>query len=92
MNGRRVHLRVQGRVQGVSFRDSAKAEARGLQLLGWVRNLPSGDVEAVAQGDGPQVAAFIDWCRRGPVGAHVTHLAVEDAPQVGELHGFEVRP
>jgi acylphosphatase len=90
MNGRRVHLVVRGLVQGVSFRASAQAEARRLQVAGWVRNLPSGDVEALAEGAPEAVEAFVAWCRRGPAEARVSAVSVDDAPFTGELRGFQV--
>jgi acylphosphatase len=90
MNGRRVHLLVHGLVQGVAFRASARGEALRLQLQGWVRNLPTGQVEAVAEGEARSVQAFVDWCRHGPPGAQVSTLAVEDAPPLGDLRGFLV--
>src|SRR5260370_41547211 len=43
----RAHVRLAGRVQGVGFRYAAADEARRRRLTGWVRNLDSGDVEAV---------------------------------------------
>jgi acylphosphatase len=90
MKGRRVHLLVRGLVQGVSFRATAQAEARRLHLGGWVRNLPSGEVEVEAEGAPEAVEAFLAWCRRGPRGARVDEVDVEEAPAGGELRGFQV--
>ena len=90
MNGRRVHLVVRGLVQGVSYRATAQAEARRLRLGGWVRNLPSGEVEAEAEGLPEAVEAFVAWCRRGPRGARVDEVDVEEAPPRGEVRGFQV--
>ena len=47
---RRVRLRITGKVQGVYYRSSASEEARVLGLCGFVRNLPTGDVELIAEG------------------------------------------
>lgn len=80
MTRRRVHLIVKGLVQGVCYRASAQDEARALGLSGWVRNLPNGDVEAVAQGDGGKVDEFITWCRRGPDEARVESVSVDELP------------
>lgn len=69
--GERFHLRIAGRVQGVGFRWFAREEARRLDLAGWVRNLPTGEVEILAEG--PRVA-LEELSRRiaaGPPGARV---------------------
>jgi acylphosphatase len=85
-----VHLVVQGLVQGVSYRASARDEARARGLRGWVRNLPNGDVEALAQGDAPQVEAFVAWCRRGPAEARVEGVTRAARPVDQRLGSFEV--
>jgi acylphosphatase len=85
----RVRVRVHGRVQGVGFRQSAAARARSLGLAGSVVNLADGTVEAVFEGQRDRVESMVDWCRRGPSGAHVTTVdEVAEAP-VGEP-GFRV--
>jgi acylphosphatase len=88
---RRVHLRIRGRVQGVWFRESARQEAERLGVSGWIRNLPSGDVEAEAEGPSESVEAFVRWCHRGPPAAHVSAVDREDAAPTGELSSFRVR-
>ena len=89
-DSRRAGLRIRGKVQGVSYRESARAEALRLGLTGWVRNLSDGSVEAVAEGAPEALEAFITWCQRGPALARVTQ--VERAEQVarGEFSTFTV--
>ena len=91
MTPRRVHLRIKGLVQGVSYRASAQDAARRLGVRGWVRNLPGGDVEAMAEGSPDLVDAFIAWCGRGPSEARVDSVSVTDAALDSPLTGFEVR-
>ncbi len=89
---KRVRLLISGRVQGVYFRAYAQDEARGLGLRGWVRNLPDGRVEAVAQGDPAQLKAFEAWCRRGPSHARVQDVVVvEEDVEWTEPFPFEIR-
>ncbi len=86
---RRVRVLIEGRVQGVWFRESARQEAERLGVAGWVRNIDDGRVEAVYEGDPAAVAALVDWSGRGPEGALVTNLSVNDeAPQ--SERGFRV--
>ncbi len=90
MPGKRIHVWVSGRVQGVFFRQSARAEAERLGLRGWVRNLTDGRVEGVAEGEPEAVDAWLAWCRRGPATARVEAVRVEEeAP--GRERGFQVR-
>jgi acylphosphatase len=91
MNGKRVHLFISGLVQGVSYRWSAREAALRLGLAGWVRNLDSGEVEAVEEGPAPAVDAFIAWCHQGPPAAEVAGIRVEEAPATGEFSDFTLR-
>ncbi|GIW39526.1 MAG: acylphosphatase [Candidatus Binatia bacterium] len=86
----RVHLLVSGRVQGVGFRFSALDHARRLGLTGWVRNLPDGRVEIVAEGDPERIERFVRWCHEGPPGALVTHVEEERLPASGEFRDFRI--
>jgi acylphosphatase len=76
----RRRLRITGRVQGVAFRASTVTVAQALGLAGWVANRADGSVEAVAEGAEAEVAAFIQWCHRGPPAARVDHVEVTDEP------------
>ena len=87
---RRVRVIVEGRVQGVWFRDTTREEALRLGVAGWVRNLPDGRVEAVFEGPPTAVAALLVWTRRGPEHAVVTHLEMREEPPANE-RGFRVR-
>ena len=71
------HLIITGRVQGVWFRGSMAQEAERLGVTGWVRNRADGSVEAMVAGTAEQVAAIMNWARRGPPNAAVEHVAVE---------------
>jgi len=81
---------VRGVVQGVGFRWFAERNARSLGIRGWVRNLPDGAVETVAEGDEKAVGEYIARLSRGPSGSRVDEVAVEEAADSG-LSAFEVR-
>lgn len=88
----RAHLRVYGRVQGVFFREFARAEALRLGLAGWVRNRSDGTVEAVIEGEPDAVASFVEACRRGPPTSSVSEVEVIDDGEAILPPGFHVRP
>lgn len=80
MSGRRaVRLKIKGRVQGVGYRDWAIDQAEALGLDGWVRNLRSGEVEALVSGPDAAVDRMIEACRRGPSIARVTDIEITPA-------------
>jgi len=73
-----VRLRITGTVQGVGYRLWAARVAANLGLRGWVRNRSDGSVEALVTGTADDVAAMVDFCRRGPAGARVAAVTVTD--------------
>lgn len=80
---------VHGMVQGVGFRVSLVAEARGLGLVGWVRNRVDGGVEAHVEGDADAVDALVAWARQGPRFAAVSRVEVREVDVEGCV-GFTV--
>jgi len=85
---RRLHLVVSGRVQGVCFRMYTVREASRLGLRGWVRNLRSGEVEVLAEGDETGLKALEAWCWQGPPRAAVTGVAARYDAATGEFTSF----
>jgi len=73
---RSVLVRVSGRVQGVGFRDWTQRKAADLGLSGWVRNLPSREVEALFSGPSHAVDNMLTAVRRGPQLARVDDVKV----------------
>lgn len=88
---KRVHIFVTGLVQGVSFRYYTRQEAVRCGVSGWVRNLPDGRVEAVAEGDEAGVDRWTGWCREGPRSARVEQVEVLPETPTGEFQGFRIR-
>lgn len=90
MPDRRVRVVVSGRVQGVFYRATLRAEATRRAVAGWARNLPDGRVEAELQGQPHDVDAVVAWCREGPAQARVSDVEVEELPVDHGLHGFSI--
>ena len=74
--GKRVT--VHGRVQGVFFRDSCRAEAEQAGVTGWVRNEDDGTVTAQLEGPADAVDHVVAWCQTGPPRARVRRIDVND--------------
>ncbi|TGE17565.1 acylphosphatase [Hymenobacter elongatus] len=81
---------VQGRVQGVFFRQSAHIEAQRLGLTGYARNNADGTVTIEAEGAATALDELETWCRTGPPAARVASLHVTTGAVQG-YREFEVR-
>ena len=79
----------EGRVQGVGFRFTAVELAAGYAVAGYVRNLPTGDVELVAEGAVDQVDGFLAAVAERMADS-ISRATVQDAPPTG-YSGFSVR-
>jgi acylphosphatase len=82
-----VRVTISGDVQGVGFRYATIGRARSRDVAGWVRNNPDGTVGAVFEGQPEAVEALVAWCRRGPSGARVDDVRVEEEAPSGQ-RGF----
>jgi acylphosphatase len=80
-----VHVRVAGRVQGVFYRAYTKSQAHELGIMGWVRNVPGGGVEAVLEGERQKVGELLGLMKTGPTGAMVSGLEISEL----ECKGYE---
>lgn len=88
----RAHVIIKGRVQGVWYRGSTREAAHRIGgITGWVRNLASGDVEAVVEGERADVESLLEWCWQGPPLARVTAVDVNWEPPSGNYAAFDVR-
>lgn len=90
---RQVQVIIRGRVQGVGYRMATERQAQLRGLTGWVRNVPSGDVEALLEGDHAQIEAMLLWCEEGPALARVQTVQVVADREIEEVsqRGFAVR-
>jgi acylphosphatase len=80
-----------GRVQGVGFRYTAREIACGYDLTGYVRNLPDGRVELVAEGEEKELRAYAEAVRASQLGSHIRNADVNWSEATEEFRGFEIR-
>ncbi|OGI11716.1 acylphosphatase [Candidatus Micrarchaeota archaeon RBG_16_36_9] len=87
----RAHVIVSGDVQGISFRYYTKQKAIILGINGWIKNLVTGEVEAVFEGLDDRIKEMVEWCKKGPWLAKVNNVKVEFSDYRGEFEVFEIR-
>jgi len=75
-------LKIRGSVQHVGFRFSviAHVEANKLPVVGYVRNLPDGSVEVIAEGELESLKELHRFCTKGPPSAQVREVDQELTP------------
>lgn len=88
---KRIEIKVSGRVHGVFFRDSIQRRARSLGLFGFVKNLETGEVLIVAEGEEVKLKKLKDWASEGPFLAKVGKIEVTFKKATGEFENFEIR-
>ncbi len=90
MENVRVRLRIEGRVQGVWFRESTRRQAQSLGVKGWVRNCADGSVEVLAEGTSEAVESIIQWSHQGPPAASVDKVKIFEQTWKGEFDSFTI--
>lgn len=90
MKNVRKHLIIEGRVQGVWYRDSTRIRATELGIKGWVKNRPDGNVEIIAEGPESNIRKFIEWCHEGPPYAVVSKITETPQEFRNEFDSFNI--
>ena len=86
----RRELRYEGRVQGVGFRFTAQSVARRYEVTGFVRNMPDGSVQLIAEGAPSQLELFLDDVAE-TLGRFIEHSLRTVGTATGEFDGFGIR-
>lgn len=93
MSYERIEWSIEGRVQGVGFREATLRKALELGVKGWVRNTPEGTVEIVAEATSEIIEQFRQWCEEGPTQAVVHNVRAIRRVMVAHVSftEFEIR-
>ncbi len=86
----RAHILVHGRVQGVFFRDHTQKLASSLGIFGWVKNLASGEVEILVEGEKERIEALLGFVKKGPPLSRVESVDIEWTAYKGDHKDFRV--
>jgi len=86
---KRIHIKVNGLVQGVGFRYYTIELAKQLNLTGWVRNTLDGGVEILAQGEEDNLKELLNWAYHGPKSARVENVEYKWGEYKNEFNEFK---
>jgi acylphosphatase len=82
---------LSGRVQGVGFRWFTMDRAAVEGITGFVRNVPTGEVEVMAEGEADAMTRFERVIRQGPSRARVDDVVTEILAPTGKFTAFTAR-
>ena len=88
---KRLSVFWSGRVQGVGFRYTTESAALELGVAGWVRNLPDGRVEAVAEGPEKTLKTLLERIASGPMKNYIRGVEIHWEQPTGEFDDFQIR-
>jgi acylphosphatase len=77
-------------VQGVGFRYTAKTVAAGFEITGFIRNLPDGRVELIAEGAHAELQAFRAAIREEGLAGFIRDESVNWLEAQNEFRSFEI--
>ncbi len=86
-----LFIRVSGVVQGVGYRYFIMQVARRLGLTGYVKNLYTGEVEIVAEGDSSALNQLIEEAKVGPASSDVRDMHIEWKEPASGFSGFDIQ-
>ncbi len=87
----RLHIVIEGKVQGVFFRASTIEKSSKLGLTGWVKNCSDGRVEAVFEGETDKIEQVVEWCKKGPPRAVVRNVETIWEQASGDYDSFTIK-
>ncbi len=90
VNRKRMQVLYSGQVQGVGFRYNVKSVATGFDVTGWVRNLPDGGVELIAEGSKGELETFRQAIRESGLDHFIRQEEVSWQEANSEFRGFEI--
>jgi acylphosphatase len=81
---------VQGTVQGIFFRQFVKEHSDNSKLRGFVRNLESGEVEVIVEGEADDIKRLNGFLKTGPAHAQIRNVVAEERKWSGDFSEFKI--
>jgi acylphosphatase len=88
---RRAEIVINGLVQGVGFRYYILKHAQQLGLTGYTKNLFSGEVETVVEGEISLIEELFSLIKAGPRSASVNSAKIYWSAPKNEFNSFGIR-
>jgi acylphosphatase len=85
-----LRITIEGKVQGVFFRQQTKKHALENNITGYVQNCKDGTVLIECMGEEEDMRSFLRFCRKGSPAAHVTNVYVEESDQKNDFVTFNI--
>ena len=87
---KRLKILFSGMVQGVGFRFTAERIARHFDVTGYVRNLPNGKVELIAEGDEEILEDFLKAVSESSMASYIRDIQSEWSEAEGRFKAFGI--
>ncbi|KAF2025406.1 Acylphosphatase [Setomelanomma holmii] len=87
----RISYKVDGKVQGVCFRDHTQTIAKRIGVTGYVTNASDGTVKGEAQGSSDAIKQFLEHINEGPSAARVTGVEHSEISTKSGESSFDVK-
>jgi acylphosphatase len=91
VNNSAADIIIEGRVQGVGYRNYAQRRAELAGLVGYVMNLKDGRVRARVEGPRPVIEEYVRALEKGPPLSSIASVSVRWLPATNRFVGFEIR-
>ena len=79
-----LRIRIYGRVQRIGYRFHSMQVAYKYDVKGLVRNMTDGSIYIEAEGEDRNMDMFVEWCKKGPMGARIDNIVTEE----GEMKNY----
>lgn len=85
-----IHIYVNGRVQHIGFRFFSMQKAYQYGVRGYIQNRKDGSLYIEAEGEEDQLNAFLEWCKKGPMGSKVEEVTTEEG-EIKNYTSFDIK-